>query len=105
MVLDHKFINAKSGVNNKKLQQQITDNIEFITQDNDMKSLYLSGKNKYYIVCGAGPTLVEHYYLLQQSDTCTNFTLLAVDAAELHLVNNGIMPDIIVSIDPLLKAI
>lgn len=100
LALDHPFIEAKKGIANKQLHQDIIHNIEFIKKDNDIASLFLSGKNKKYIVCGAGPTLAEHYALLTQKEIRTHFTLVAVDAAVTPLLNHGIMPDIIVSIDP-----
>lgn len=103
LALDHQFIETKKGESNKQLQQQIIENIPFIKKDKDIKSLFLSGKNKQYIVCGAGPTLEEHYSILSQQRIRDNYTLIAVDAAVLPLTNYGIMPDIIVSIDPIAK--
>jgi hypothetical protein len=103
LALDHNFINEKRGVNNKALLAQLNSNINYIKKDLDVKRLFLSKNNKSFIVCGAGPTLAEHYDFLSLKNTRDNFTLVAVDAAVIPLCNNGIMPDIVVSIDPVAK--
>jgi len=54
-------------------------------------------------VCGAGPTLDNHLDWLKKESTKKGFVLVAVDAAVMSLSKVGIIPDIIVSIDPVAK--
>lgn len=103
LALDDDFITDKKGVKNEALLVKLYDNVNFIKNDLDVKRLFLSNNNKRFIVCGAGPTLAEHYDFLSLKNTRDNFTLVAVDAAVKPLINNGIMPDIVVSIDPVAK--
>nr|WP_289846772.1 6-hydroxymethylpterin diphosphokinase MptE-like protein [Colwellia sp. E2M01] len=103
LALDHPFIEAKKGIKNEDILQAINNNIPFIERDNNVSDLFLTGNNKQYIVCGAGPTLEDHYQLLTQQNIRQQYILIAVDAAVLPLLNQGITPDIIVSIDPIAK--
>lgn len=107
LALDDEFIRQNKGIDNKKLQENITSNISFIKGDHDIQELFSTGHNNdketNFIVCGAGPTLAEHYTWLQQKSIRDRFTIVAVDAAVMPLVQAGIIADIVVSIDPVAK--
>ncbi|MFT7005690.1 MAG: hypothetical protein ACJAXJ_000189 [Colwellia sp.] len=100
LALDNDYIEQSRGVLNTALQNNIMDNVNFIINDKDIKELFLSSNTADYIVCGAGPSLAEHFNWLRQSDTKENFTIIAVDTAIKPMTKAGIIPDIIVSIDP-----
>jgi len=107
LALDDEFINKNKGIANKEVQKSIMKNLSFIKNDHDI-SEFFSGENKDskktdFIICGAGPTLAEHYNWLQQTSTREQFTIIAVDAAVMPLAQAGIIADIIVSIDPVAK--
>lgn len=101
--LDHDFISRSKGLENIELQQQINRNIDYIVNDESVSELFLSGQKKDYIVCGAGPTLAEHLDYLSLTSTRDKFFVIAVDAAVKPLFDEGIIPDLIVSIDPIAK--
>ena len=107
LTLDDDFIRQNKGSGNSALKECITRNLSYIQNDNDVKELfsmnhYGMGKT-HFIVCGAGPTLAEHYTWLQKKSTRQNFTLVVVDAAVMPLARVGIIADIVVSIDPAAK--
>jgi len=101
--LDHEFINKHKGVNNKALQAKINDNKSNILAYYDVEKLLSSQDKTNFIVCGAGPTLDNHIDWLKKESTQKNFLLIAVDAAVMSLSKMGIIPDIIISIDPVAK--
>ncbi|MEY8214838.1 MAG: 6-hydroxymethylpterin diphosphokinase MptE-like protein [Colwellia sp.] len=100
LALDNDYIEQSRGIQNAALQNDIMDNVEFIVNDRDVKELFLSGNKTDYIICAAGPTLVEHLDWLKQPSTKEKFTIIAVDTAIKSMAKAGIIPDIIVSIDP-----
>ncbi len=107
LTLDNDFINNK-GINNAKLQKSIKDNLSFIKSDFDVSKLFSSmnnnnNKNNKFIICAAGPTLLDHFSWLQKPSTRDSFTVIAVDAAVMPLAEAGVIPDIVVSIDPVAK--
>lgn len=103
LTLDADFIERSSGAKNQTLIAKISNNSSFIEQDHDVRQLFASGNTEHYIICGAGPTLVEHYQWLKSPACQNNYTLIAVDAAVAPLYQEGIIPDFIVSIDPKAK--
>ncbi len=101
--LDHDFIVQHNGIENTQLLEVITSNINYIDNDHDVSELFLTRKKENFIICGAGPTLSDHFDFLKRELTRDKFTLIAVDAAVIPLAIEGITPDIIVSIDPVAK--
>lgn len=55
-------------------------------------------KDKYCVICAAGPSLDEHIETLKKYRD--NFTVFGVDASLLPLYKRGVEPDYILSIDP-----
>lgn len=73
-------------------------NLNFVEQDPDIKYLPFkntTAKNRKIFIAAAGPTLETHINWLQKERPF----LIAVDASVNTLVSNGIIPDIIMSID------
>ncbi len=101
--LDHEFINKNKGINNTQLQEKIYNNRNNILIDFDVSNLFLSRTSYNFIVCGAGPTLDNFITWLKKESTQNDFILIAVDAAVMSLSKAGIIPDIVVSIDPVAK--
>lgn len=103
LALDADFIEQSSGAKNQALFDKIDTNLSFIRRDHDVSKLFSSATKTNYIICGAGPTLIEHFHWLKQAKTKKDYTLISVDAAVKALYQEGIVPDIIVSIDPRAK--
>jgi hypothetical protein len=99
LALDNDFIEQSRGVLNTSLQNDIMDNLAFIARDNNVNTLFSSCNNTDFIVCGAGPTLADHFDWLKQPKTQEKYTIVAVDTAVKPMIKAGIIPDIIVSID------
>jgi len=100
LALDHNFINMDKGYENVDLQRVINNNISYIEQDKDVSELYETNNSSNFIICGAGPTLEYSFTWLKNTLTKGRVTLVAVDAAVKSLADIGVIPDIIVSIDP-----
>lgn len=105
LALDSEFIEQSSGSKNKELVDKIDDNLAFINEDHDVCQLISSAQKSQYIICGAGPTLVEHFTWLKRPEIKAKYTLIAVDAAVQALYQEDIIPNIIVSIDPRAKTL
>lgn len=103
LALDDQFISQSKGLENLELQKKIKNNIDYIVNDNDISDLFLTTEKTDFIICGAGPTLAEHIYFLKKNSTRDKYTIVAVDAAVKPLFDDGIIPDIVVSIDPVAK--
>ncbi|MBW2011805.1 MAG: motility associated factor glycosyltransferase family protein [Deltaproteobacteria bacterium] len=91
------FIREKHSAENAELVHRLEENLKYVRSDGDAVKLFGSKKNSTIIVAAAGPTLSDHYRWIAEKQK--NYPLIAVDAALRPLVNAGIYPDIIVSID------
>lgn len=94
--LDTAYINTRVR-NNRQFQQQIAENEEIVSRDGDVESLFGSDGDRPCYVAAAGPSLSEHYERLRQREH--GAYLIAVDAALKPLLIQGIVPDVVVSID------
>lgn len=113
LTLDTPFIEAKKGQGNQKLLNKIIHNQQYIKQDNNVSDLFkdkgtdndlLKGSDeRKFIICGAGPTLATHLSWLANIVDRQNFFIVAVDAAVMPLATVGVIPDLVVSIDPVAK--
>jgi hypothetical protein len=111
LALDDNFIRQNKGIGNRELQESIMSNLSFIKNDHDVQELCSNyffvtdnnSKKTDFIVCGAGPTLADHFTWLQHLSTRERFIIVAVDAAVMPLAQAGIIADIVVSIDPVAK--
>jgi hypothetical protein len=91
------YINRRITTN-PALVQQLKNNRERIRHDLDVGVLFQSAPGSAACVAAAGPTLSEHYHRLKKRES--KGPLIAVDAALKPLLDNDIIPDIVVSIDP-----
>ena len=92
------FIEARHRAHDEEMGRRLEENLNFIRSDGDVAELFGSRKGKTVVVAAAGPTLACHYdrLLTQNEKHC----LIAVDAALKPLVEAGVLPDIVVTIDP-----
>ena len=103
LTLDTPFIESKKGKGNKELINKINSNRRYIKQDNNVSDLFKLTDERKFIVCGAGPTLETHLSWLASLDNRQDFFIVAVDAAVVPLAVAGVIPDLVVSIDPVAK--
>ncbi len=82
---------------NPAFREQVKANRALVEQDADVAELFDSRRGCTAMIAAAGPTLEEHYRRLRSrtADHC----LIAVDAALKPLLENGVTPDIVISID------
>lgn len=83
--------------NNPEFRQQISDNVDLVSHDHNVETLFNTRTGGRIYVAAAGPTLSEHYQSLKEHDGSA--LLIAVDAALKPLLNQGIVPDMVVTID------
>lgn len=97
--LDNEFI-SRSHIDDYVLFKESTEkNNSYIQADPSIAELSMPVNNGVYIAA-AGPTLSEHLEVLQENQfSHTRKTLIAVDAAVKPLLNNNIIPNIVVSAD------
>ncbi|UUO23136.1 motility associated factor glycosyltransferase family protein [Colwellia sp. M166] len=97
--LDRDFVGRLHRNDHLWFKESIEENSEYIEKDPSLDELSVPVINGVYIAA-AGPTLSEHFELLQKNQLSnTRKTLIAVDAAVKPLLNNNIIPDIVVSAD------
>ncbi len=87
---------------NENFIKQIKANHGPAGRDGDVAALFNSRKKEKIMVAAAGPTLEDCYPQLQNRGAAC---LIAVDAALKPLLDNGISPDIVVSIDGIRETI
>ncbi len=95
--LNTPFLQQKFEYRKDELTQRVVDNRNIIAGDDDIKALFSTKKLETILLAGAGPTLDTTFTILAKYNA--KFTLIAVDAALKPLMNNNIVPDIVVSID------
>lgn len=80
------------------MNKRIMENLDLIKSDGDVTELFESAQGKRVLIAAAGPSLASHYeWFLTQG---REFILISVDAALKPLVEAGILPDIVVTMDP-----
>ncbi len=94
--LNSSYIQQQHRAENSISQQKIAANYKFLEQDRDISTLNtFNWQEKTVFIAAAGPTLEDHFNWLAENRPA----LIAVDAAVSSLVENGIIPDIVISID------
>jgi len=91
------FIQAAFRAKSGEMTQRIKQNFSYIQSDGDVAELFGTRIGETIAVAAAGPTLEYHYQWLRRNKT--DLTLIAVDAALKPLLQAGIVPNIVVSID------
>jgi hypothetical protein len=92
--LNQKFKQQKE----ETLRTRLQAHIPFIRQDGDVASLFTTKNKSTFLVAGAGPTLSKSIDLLRRLRQ--EHELIAVDAALSLLLEQDIVPDFVVTIDP-----
>lgn len=100
LALDSSFIESKKGKGNQELLIKIQNNLSFIKHDKDVSHFFKACDKRTFITCGAGPTLESHLSWLSNLPNRHDYFIVAVDASVKPLISSGVMPDLIVSIDP-----
>jgi hypothetical protein len=96
------FVNGRFSPGNTELQARFDGNRALLQGDHDVAELFASRPGCEAWVIATGPTLAGHYEHLRAARARPVAPLLvAVDTALVPLLNNGIRPDIVVSIDQL----
>lgn len=101
--LDDAFIEKKKGKRNQERLDKISTNLVHIQKDKDVKSLFKNEDKRKFIVCGAGPTLENHFTWLTSLPNRSDFFIIAADASVMPLATVGVIPDVVVSVDPVAK--
>jgi len=96
--LAHEHFQKSHLSNDKNIIESFLKNEPFIVIDNDIKAFGASGY-KYAFIAAAGPTLRQHYQYLKSINK-NEVLLIALDASVKPLLDNGIVPDVVFSIDP-----
>jgi len=101
--LDIPFANARFDPNKPEWIERLESNRALLERDRDVTELFGSRSGGQAWVLAAGPTLASHYPALQKARAQSGGPLLiAVDTALRPLLDNGIKPDFVVSIDRLI---
>lgn len=83
-----------------RIVNRLHDNLELLHQDRDVASLFNTLKGREVYVLATGPTLADHLPRLRQIREQANRPLfISVDTALRPLLEHGIRPDIVVSVD------
>ncbi|MDP5144999.1 DUF115 domain-containing protein [Shewanella sp. ULN5] len=96
------FANRSHRSDDAELQQRMLDNLAIMQQDADAATLSLQYKPNQTLVIATGPTLEQHYAYLRAQRALPEPTrplMISVDTALKALLNEQIVPDIVVSID------
>lgn len=88
---------------NETFKQQISENKDLLSTDADVAQLFDSKAKARFYVIGAGPTLSESFNYLNNRPK--DVLVIAVDAALKPLLENGVVPDYVVSVDPMRDSI
>lgn len=103
----NEFVNRKFQANDQELQARIESNRAELAADGDVSELFdTHNKCRAYLI-GAGPTLtktIETLKLQLQLNQSQQSVIIAADTAVPFLVANGVIPDIVVSIDRALES-
>lgn len=83
-------------IENEAKNKHIESNLKAVEQDRNITELYGKHRGKTIYVAGAGPSLASHYEKLRAS---SSDVLICVDAALKPLIEAGIQPNYVVSID------
>lgn len=95
------FANSRFVPDDPALLARLADNRELLQRDGDVAALFDSRPACEAWVIATGPTLAGHYERLRtaRQTSATPPLLIAVDTALRPLLENGVRPDFVVSID------
>lgn len=99
--LNRHYANQKH-INDMRVESRFKANIKNIENDPSANLLIMQHSNPQCFVIASGPTLEDHYdYLFKQRQLPESIRplMIAADTALRGLINHGIYPDIVISID------
>ena len=101
----NKIRNKISGITYKSLASSVLRNVKFnkkfLKEGSSIKKLLeYNNENKNAIVVGAGPSLRRHDQIKILKKYHKKFIIIACDGSLFYLLNNKIIPDLVVTFDP-----
>ncbi|KEQ16333.1 motility associated factor glycosyltransferase family protein [Endozoicomonas numazuensis] len=94
------FMNRPFDKENAEFIQRFSENTPLIEQDQDVSEWFDTAKGRNACVIASGPSLEANYeYLLRMQESTNPPLMIAVDTAFIPLVEHGVRPDIVISID------
>ncbi|WP_394128844.1 motility associated factor glycosyltransferase family protein [Shewanella maritima] len=102
--LNVEFANIKHQQNDPQINERISQTMPLIKRDDDAALLLERYDAKQVLVVAAGPTLETQYETIKHFHRQNGNVLICVDVAVKALVNAGITPDIIVTLDEKITA-
>lgn len=99
---NREYANKQHQVNDPKLVKRFNENKHYLETDPDAATLRLAHTQHNTLVIGSGPTLEDHYDYLKVQRALPigkRPLMIAVDTAFKALSSQGIIPDILVSIE------
>jgi hypothetical protein len=90
------FIRKRHAADNPHLQKRLADNAASVAGDPPVEELASSLRGRTVVVAAAGPSLSDHYFWMKDHKPGP---IIAVDAALKPLMQAGIVPDVVVTID------
>jgi len=96
--LADEFIHQRHNKNNAQIKKVLIENQQLVATDDDILNFDCS-KYRRVVIAATGPTLMQHYKWLSKGVE-PDVLLIALDASVKPLLEHGIIPDVVVSIDP-----
>ncbi|MDB6145374.1 MAG: motility accesory factor Maf-2 [Pseudomonas sp.] len=94
------FNNREFDSHSPHIRQRLQENLQRVTTDRDVAELFDSRKGQDIYVIGTGPSLEQHFDKLRAVRARADRPLfISVDTAYRPLMDHGIKPDLVVSID------
>lgn len=94
------FNNREFDANSPQIRQRLQDNLQRVTADRDVAELFGSHSGQQIYVIGTGPSLEQQFDKLRAIRGQAERPLfISVDTAYRPLMDHGIKPDLVVSID------
>ncbi|WP_062262678.1 motility associated factor glycosyltransferase family protein [Endozoicomonas arenosclerae] len=94
------YMNRPFKKDNPEFNERLNENISLIEQDQDVSEWFDSAKGRNAYIIASGPTLEDNYeHILRQKESSNPPLIISVDTAFIPLIEHGIRPDIVVSID------
>lgn len=99
------FTNRQFSGEDPQILAQLAQGMELLRKDADVANLFGSQPGREVFVIATGPSLAQHLpRLLQVRESAQRPLFICVDTAYVPLMNSGIVPDIVVSIDHRISA-
>lgn len=94
------FTNRQFSAEDPQILEQLAQGMDLVRQDTDVAALFDSQPGREVFVIATGPSLAQHLpRLLQVRAGAERPLFICVDTAYVPLLNSGVVPDIVVSID------